>query len=337
MNVDILSFLRFAYRIFDETASGDYPILEDTGKSMVIRKVIADKKKDLHLFSSNVKKKGFINELKSFLSELYQYNIRPDEFHKLMEASENKTILKTKLADVLTIYEGFRNFMKERYITAEEVLILLNEVIGKSQWLKNSVIYLDGFTGFTPSQYQILKQMMLHAKKVMVTVTIDPRETLECGDNQHQLFALSKKTIEKLYAIADETNTIIEDPIYAEDKGDGLIPYRFINSPALASLEHNIFRYPYETYEKKQDQVSIYSTRDAEEEMLFVARQIERLVSKEGYRYMDMAVVTGDIETYNTFAEGIFTKAKIPCFIDYKKKILGNPFAELIRSLFQLL
>ena len=97
-------------------------------------------------------------------------------------------------------------------------------------------------------------------------------------------------------------------------------------------MEHNIFRYPYETYEKKQDQVSIYSTRDAEEEMLFVARQIERLVSKEGYRYMDMAVVTGDIETYNTFAEGIFTKAKIPCFIDYKKKILGNPFAELIRS-----
>ena len=47
MNVDILSFLRFAYRIFNETGASNYPILEDTGKSMVIRKVVADKKKDL--------------------------------------------------------------------------------------------------------------------------------------------------------------------------------------------------------------------------------------------------------------------------------------------------
>ena len=66
--------------------------------------------------------------------------------------------------------------------------------------------------------------------------------------------------------------------------------------------------------------------------MLFVVRQIEKLVRQGDYQYRDIAVVTGDIETYNTFARGIFTKAKIPCFIDYKKKILANPFAEFLRS-----
>ena len=65
MNVDILSFLRFALRIFEEVGGNDFPILEDTGKSMVLRRVVADKKKDLILFGSNVRKAGFINELKS--------------------------------------------------------------------------------------------------------------------------------------------------------------------------------------------------------------------------------------------------------------------------------
>lgn len=45
MNVDILSFMRFAYRIFDEVGGSGYPVLEDTGKSMVIRKVVEERKK----------------------------------------------------------------------------------------------------------------------------------------------------------------------------------------------------------------------------------------------------------------------------------------------------
>lgn len=152
MNVDILSFMRFAYRIFEEVGGNDYPILEDTGKSMVIRRVVSDKRKELILFGSGVKKTGFINELKSLLSEFYQYNIRPDDFEHMMEISAKKPVLKAKLHDIRTIYEGFADFMKERYITAEEILLVLNKVIDRSTWLKNSVICLDGFTGFTPCQ-----------------------------------------------------------------------------------------------------------------------------------------------------------------------------------------
>ena len=47
--------MRFAYRIFDEVGGNDFPILEDTGKSMVIRRVVARKRKDLILFGSGVK------------------------------------------------------------------------------------------------------------------------------------------------------------------------------------------------------------------------------------------------------------------------------------------
>jgi ATP-dependent helicase/nuclease subunit B len=332
MNVDILSFLRFAYRIFDEVGGNDCPVLEDTGKSMVLRKVVAEKRKDLILFGSNVKKPGFINELKSLLSEFYQYNIQTNDFKKMQEISEKKPLLKAKLADLLTIYEGFRNFMKERYITAEEVLVVLNEVIDRSEWLKGTVICLDGFTGFTPCQYQLLSKMMTHAKKVMVTVTIDAVQALDTNVSEHQLFGLSKKTIQKLHKIALEVGTIIEPPVLAEQKSQSNVLYRFINSPPLASLEHNLFRYPYESYEKEQEDIRIHATKDANAEVAFVAREIKRLIREEGYRYQEIAVVSGDIEQYGRIAKRSFTLSHIPCFIDYKKDILNNPFVELLRS-----
>ncbi len=332
MNVDILSFLRFAYRIFDEVGGNDCPILEDTGKSMVIRRVVAEKKKELILFGSSVRRTGFINELKSLLSELYQYNIKPGDFKRMLTVSEKKPVLKAKLRDILTIYEGFAAFMKERYITAEEILTVLNGVLDQSEWLKNSVICLDGFTGFTPCQNELLAKMMRYAKKVMVTVTIDPREELTGPSTEHQLFALSKKTILKLYKIADETNTRIEPPVYAQERSGLKIPYRYKNSPALASLERNLFRYPYECYEEEQEEISIHAVKDSEAEIDFAVREIKRLIREEGFRYRDIAIVTGDIEQYGRLAKRRFIRAGIPCFIDYKKEILGNPFAELLRS-----
>ena len=44
MNIDIVSFPRLAYRVFDEVGGIHKTILEDTGKSMVIRKLLSERK-----------------------------------------------------------------------------------------------------------------------------------------------------------------------------------------------------------------------------------------------------------------------------------------------------
>ncbi len=332
MNVDILSFLRFAYRIFDEIGGYDAPVLEDTGKSMVLRKVVAEKRKDLILFGANVRKPGFIGELKSVLSELYQYNVRPEDFNKMFEIVGKKPVLQAKLKDLLTIYEGFQDFMKERYITAEELLVVLDKAIDHSQWIKGTVICLDGFTGFTPCQYQVLRKMLRYAKKVMITVTIDPSEELEGKVEEHQLFGLSKKTIQKLHRLAEEERVMIDEPVYAEHRNGLGVPYRFLGSESLASLEHNLFRFPYQPFLKEQEDIAIHSAKDTKAEIDFVTREIKRLVREKGLRYHDIAVVSGNVEEYGRIAKRSFAQAGIPCFVDYKKDILNNPFVELLRS-----
>lgn len=336
MNIDILSFLRFSFRIFDEVGGNNYPILEDTGKTMILRKVIARKKKELKLFGAGARKPGFINELKSMLSEIYQYSISIDELEEMRnltgEGNElHKPVLNAKLNDIITIYQGFEEFIDEKYITAEEVLDMLFDIIDQSKWFRNSIICFDGFTGFTPSQNKILGKMMKLAKKTYITVTLDKEESIEATENEHKLFGLSLKTISKLQEVAKDNNIKVEELIYAEDinaeQGS-----RFANAPALGFLEKNIFRYPFGLYKEEQDNITIHGMKTTLKEVEFVAMEIKRLIEDQGYRYRDIAVITGDIGLYNPIISRIFAVENIPCFIDYKKEILHNPLAETLRA-----
>lgn len=339
MNIDILSFLRLAYRVFDEVGTKEKLVLEDTGKTMILRKVVEQKKKDLILFGNNVKKQGFIGELKSLISEIFQYSITGEQLEEMIEFSNSKPMLQTKLKDVLTVYQGFKEFLSEKYITAEEILDVLVEVIDQSDIIKNSVLCFDGFTGFTPSQYKLLGHLMRQAKGVLITVTIDKREDISHLDEDFKLFHMSKKTILKLMEIAKEEQVPVEKPIYGEDlsKVSGNIPYRFKESKALASLERNLFRYPYRSFDEEQEDISIHLAKDPTKEVQFVAREILRLIREESYRYKDIAVVTGDIENYGRIVEREFYQSQIPCFIDNKKNILDNPFVEIIMSVLEVI
>lgn len=331
MNIDILSFMRLAYRVFDEVGGNNQPVLEDTGKSMVLRKLVARNRKELELFNHEVQKQGFINELKSLMSEIYQYSIQPAILEEAAKKADNRPLLQSKLHDIITIYKAFREYLSEKYITAEEILDVLCEVIEKSQLIKNSIICLDGFTGFTPAQYKLLALLMKNAKKVIVTVTIE-KEELDKPDYEFKLFHLSRKTMKHLMEVAEENGIVVDKPVFAEDLSKTQIPYRYLNHPALAALEANLFRYPYKPYKEDQDSIYIQAAKDKKQEVLFVIRKIKELVKEKNYRYQDMAVVTGDIAAYGREFHREFEKAGIPCFIDNKREVLSNPFVELLRS-----
>lgn len=336
MNIDILSFLRLAYRIFDEVGHKEQVVLEDTGKSMLLRKVVANHSKDLVLFQNNVRRQGFISELKSLMSEILQYSIDEEQLLKMEQIASNRPMLKAKLQDIRTIYRGFRELMQNRYITAEEILDVLTDVIEHSETIRNSVICFDGFTGFTPSQYKLLSRLLVLAKEVRVTVTMDPREDVNQAEDEFKLFSMSKKTIQKLSQLANDANVKILPMLYAEHMSGRDVPYRFRDSKALAALEHNLFRYPMQTFDEEQEDIRIHCTLNAAGEVNFVIREIRRLVREEGYRYKDIAVVTGDIASYGRMFRREMEQANIPCFIDHKKDILSNIYVEFLRSAIEI-
>ncbi|WP_167958677.1 helicase-exonuclease AddAB subunit AddB [Anaerosporobacter faecicola] len=335
MNIDILSFMRLAYRVFDELGGQDKTVLEDTGKSMILRKIVEQKKEELHIFQSNVKKNGFIDELKSMLSEIYQYCITPEQLEQTIEQVESRPMLKSKLQDILVVYRGFQDYIEEKYITTEEILDVLYDKVEESTYVKECVICFDGFTGFTPSQTKLLTKLMRLCKKVYVTVTIDEREQF-AADEEYQLFHMSKKMIASLQEIAIEQQVPMEKPLWMVGQGKARTPYRFLESPGLAALEKNLFRYPRVTYTKEVEDLSLHVAQNPASEVAFTIVQIKKLIQEQGYRYKDIAVVSGDMATYGRIIENDYEQEKIPFFIDQKKGILGNPAVELIRSVLEV-
>ena len=81
MNIDVLSFGRLAHRIFEETGMGNCPVLDDTGKSLVLRKVAATLQEQMPVIGKNLNKIGYIHEVKSAISEFMQYGIKIGRAH----------------------------------------------------------------------------------------------------------------------------------------------------------------------------------------------------------------------------------------------------------------
>ena len=121
LNIDVLSFERLAYRVFEEVGGDDAPLLEETGKSLVLQKIVQDKKKELPYLGVQMKKPGCIQEMKSLVSELMQYDVGEETLGELVKRSEDQALLHCKLQDIQRIYEGFREYLKERFLTGQEV------------------------------------------------------------------------------------------------------------------------------------------------------------------------------------------------------------------------
>lgn len=329
MNVEVLSFHRLAQRVFEETGEHQKIILDDAGKNFVIRKIAGEHEKDLKIIGSNLRKIGYISEIKSILSEFTQYDIQPEFLEEMLEKTEQQSSLSHKLYDIKVVYENFKNYLKEKYITNEEILDVLASVAHQSELLKDSVVVLDGFTGFTPVQNKLLKELLKICGEVLVTVTMDDRENPFSYAHPYQLFALSKQMVTTLAKVAKEERIEVKTPIYLYQKPI----YRFQNNEALAFLESHIFRYSKETYDEYQDNVQIWCAKNPYEEIDFVAQKIRYLIRKKEYRYQDMAVLTNGMQDYATYIERIFEQYGIPVFMDSKRSILLNSFVEYIRSL----
>ncbi len=78
LNVDVVSFERLAYRVFDELGI-HHTIMEETGKSLILRRIVSQQADKLTVLRGSLTKMGYIGELKSNLSEMMQYGISPED------------------------------------------------------------------------------------------------------------------------------------------------------------------------------------------------------------------------------------------------------------------
>ncbi len=356
MNIDVLSFLRLAYRVLEELGIGQETALDDLGKSLIVRKVLKEHKSELVCYGGNIRKAGFVDEIKSMIAEFFQYDITPEDIDAMREAAFDKPLLYAKLSDMRVIYGAFRDFLSERYITNEEILDRLIENVSVSKLIRGSVVCFDGFTGFTPPQYRLIEGLMRNAAKVIVTVTMEPAfYGRELSD--HNLFYMSYQMISRLTEIAkgagnasDKTDSAVTGTQGGKKTGSAATgaesgievmllegsPKRFEGSEELCHIEKHLFRYPVVKLEKVPTGVFRVELPDRRSEVTDCASRIRNLTRTKGMKLSDIAVVSGSVSEYARLCEEEFERAGISCFIDENRSILGQPVVEALRALIEL-
>ena len=316
--VEVLSFERMAYRVLQETLGTSLKNIDKAGKAMVVSSLLEEAQKELNFLGKNLEN---IDLILTQITEFKKHGITAEMLKEKMDTTQD-TYLKLKIKDMYTIYSRFEDRLQDNYIDENDLLNLLAQNIESSHLFDNCLFYIDEFAGFTKQEYNVIQVLEKIAKDIYITVCTDDLRVLKSPEAD--IFYDNKQTVQTLKQIAD-----IKNEIHLENS------YRFKNEE-LRHLEKNIFDLPYTTYNKEAGNIKLTIAKNQYEEIENVAREISKLVRKEGYRYRDIGVITKNLEDYSSLCKAIFSEYEIPVFIDEKKDITSDIFVKYVLAILDI-
>ena len=117
LNIDVLSFGRLTHKIFEEIGVSRRAVLDDTGKTLLLRRVAGQCEKDLKILGRSIHYPGMIAEVKSVISEFMQYGIGDSELALMQDfaAGRGQGALNARLLDLQVLYQAFLQGKRDRW------------------------------------------------------------------------------------------------------------------------------------------------------------------------------------------------------------------------------
>ena len=329
LTAEVLSFGRLAHRVFSKKGIGSRVPLGDIGKSMALRKILLQEKDHISYFQSVMDKPGFIDQLGLTISEFFQYRISPEMTETLADSETLSHSAKEKLKDLTLIHRSYLEFLKQEYISADETLGLLAERLDDSLGFEHTEFWLDGFYGFTPQEYSVIRRLLQVSAQVNITLTMDKNSFYGAFLPISAPFYEPYVTKKKLAALAEELGLKPVPPTILEEN-------KRAETQSLKNLEREYF---YHFFKKTSlsESVHITACSNLQEEIRFAAGKILRLVREENLRFRDFAIMTNAMERYEKNIRGILAEYEIPCFIDARRETASHPLVSLLTAFLDIL
>lgn len=328
IRTQVTTFKRLAWRVLQETGGISRQEISGFGYRMLIRRLLEEHKEEFSLFKQAANKRGFTDQMEMLLKEFTRYCLDCDTLHSLEESLKQvdaPRTLQDKAHDLSVLLRALEERLGTAYIDSEGYYALLSKQIHQSELIAEADIYVDGFVTMTTREYEILGELMKHAKRVTIALPLN-NEIEDLMDDQ-SLFHGAAKTAERLKEMAHEGSLAIEPSVHLNENK------RFMNSE-IQHLEENLHTYPAPAIDN-HEHVHVIEADSRRAEVHAVARHIRRLVRDEQMRYQDIAVLYRQPEVYDELLETTFAQYDIPVFINRKKAMLHHPLVELSRSVFE--
>ena len=330
LKTEVLSFRRLAFRIFNEVGGMTCPHIHPAGKCMILYRLLDKLGKSMQVFSRSAEQHGFVSSISSIITEFKRYNVTPPALAEAEGKLTDGNSLKIKLQDLHVLYSEYEKALSERYFDGDDELTLAAEKVLQASSYIGAEIWIDGFAGFTPQEFMVIRSLLGQAARVNISLCTD---ALEIRNESSDIFAPVKASYKRLLKMAEEQGVPVEPHVYLPDDP---LP-RFAESRELAHLERYLYNYSScHSYQGKTRDLQLFSAVNIYSEIEAAARDIIRLCRDEGMRYNDIAVVTGNMKGYEKLIEVIFAEYGIPCFLDRKVDITNHPLIRLVLSTLEI-
>ncbi|MBT2288129.1 helicase-exonuclease AddAB subunit AddB [Paenibacillus albidus] len=328
-----LSFSRLAYRVRQETGgSANLPISEE-GKKMLIYKIIGRRKEELKLFGASSDRPGFVERLSRLHTEMKRCCLGAgdleEQVSRMRDVTLGSPILGGKLDDIQLVFNDLEQELSQLYVDEEDRLAELAEHIQDSSFLRGAEIWVDGFHGFTPQEFIVLRQLMLHASRMTISLTLNKAYPAGGQPHELELFHPAAVTYIKLRGMAEGLGLEVWD----QHLSPPVFP-RFQDSPVLAHLEKGFDRRNRwnGSSAESSEAITIQAAVSRRAEVEGALREMIRLARDEGAEYGEMAVFMRNIGDYEQLVKPLFQDYGVPYFLDQKINELHHPLVEFIRS-----
>ncbi len=323
VNAEVISFNRIANRVFTEVGGANEVLLSKSSKAMLIYSILEKEKKNLKFLNSS---DDNIDIILKEITEFKKHNITTLNIEEENEKIENPE-LNQKLNEINLIYKIYEENIKNKFIDEEDILTKLAEKIPESKMFDNSIVYIDEFAGFTKQEYNIVEKILEKAKQVNITICADNLE--ENTNKESDIFYFNKQFAKLLTDCGQNVDKKQEKSILLKNK------YRFKNIE-LKHLEENIYNNSYNIFKNEPKNIKLFLASSPYTEIEKIAQEINKIVREEKYKYNEIAIITKNIENINNIAKAIFSKYKIPIFIDEKSEITENILIKYILSILEI-
>lgn len=326
LRAQVLSFKTMAQRVFEECGGRVHGRMRDSGKSMLIHKILQESEEDLQYFNRISKEQGFTDIISDTITEFKKYNVTPGVLREGITKVDDEE-LQSKLTDLANIFEKFDLSISENLIDTDDELTYLANKLSSCGLYDGAEIWIDEFTTFTPQQMEVIKVLAKRCKGVNIALCMDEVSSGD-GSEVTDIFNSLKTTELRILNMMRDEHIGYEKPVNLNNNKNN----RFKYNDELKHLEKYFFTYPFKGYKQDVNTIRLYKANNSYDEVENVAKEILSFVRDKGYRFRDISVVCRNIDDYEKIAAVIFNEYDIPFFLDKKIDILSNPLIVLILS-----
>ena len=308
-NIEVLTLSRLASKIIEQTK-----VISKTSSCMIFQKLLNENKDNLKCFN----KKTDSNLANTLYETVSQFKSCKINFDKVKVLKGNK-LLDDKLNDIYLIYKGYQQYLlKNNLLDSMDRLDLEINAINKSEYIKNSYVYVANFDSFTYQGFQLIDEILRTAKEFNIGLT-------------------------KSFSVANEHiyNVDLISNFYALCNACGLKPTEYdvdFNLPSqIKHLQDNLFAFKPNKMKVTQNKINLFEGENFEQELLWACAQIKKLIIDYNYKFSDFIVCIPSLESRADLVKQIFDNFNFSYFIDISQKFDNSILARFIKVLFDVI